>query len=86
MSASSYTWNPTARSLNGTDEIPLAAAVANITNLYRITDDWHGGDMKYHYAVAHAMEPFIGAVGLGGDLSFPDLDMLNPYTNAKVCL
>jgi len=71
------------RSLNGTDEIPLAAAVANITNLYRITDDWHGGDMKYHYAVAHAMEPFIGAVGLGGDLSFPDLDMLNPYTNAK---
>jgi hypothetical protein len=71
------------RSLNGTDEVPLAATVANITNLYRITDDWHGGDMQYHYAVAHAMEPFIGVVGLGGDLSFPDLDMLNPYTNAK---
>jgi hypothetical protein len=71
------------RSLNGTDEVPLAATVANITNLYRITDDWHGGDMQYHYAVAHAMEPYIGVVGLGGDLSFPDLDMLNPYKNAK---
>lgn len=60
----------------------MAAAVSSVTNMYRVTGDWHGGAMDYHFQVAKAMQPYIGVRGLNGN-SFPDLDMLNPYSNAR---
>jgi len=64
-------------------EFDQAQAIAPVVNMYRVTSDWHGGSLDYHFEVAHTMEPLIGVKGFGGQLSFPDLDMLNPYTNAK---
>ena len=63
------------------DAVEIAASV----NIYRITDDWHGGNMEHHFAVAAAMSQagLIGGPTFNSRGSFPDLDMLNPYQNAS---
>ncbi|EFJ34281.1 hypothetical protein SELMODRAFT_405482 [Selaginella moellendorffii] len=58
----------------------LASSVSGIVNMYRITgDDWdRWGDVAAHFDVAKsfAAAGLIGAPGLGGGKSWPDLDML----------
>ena len=63
-----------------------AAAVANITSLYRITSDWHGwsGDDRQqgwanHFRVANATRALRDHPSFAGTSSFPDMDMLDPF-------
>ena len=59
--------------------------IATLATRYA-ADDWHGGNLEYHFAVAAAMSR-AGLIGSKATLntmgSFPDLDMLNPYNNAS---
>lgn len=64
-------------------EVEQARAITDVVNMYRVTCDWHGGDMTYHFQIANAMSQFIDVPGKGNGRSFPDLDMLNPYVNAS---
>jgi len=65
-------------------EVTQAKSIASDVNIYRVTNDWHGGNLDRHFEIAAAMQAagLIDAPGLNGK-SFPDLDMLNPYKNAK---
>jgi hypothetical protein len=67
-----------------TPEVDQAKSISASVNIYRVTDDWHGGNLDQHFQIAAEMQEagLIGAVGLNGK-SFPDLDMLNPYKNSK---
>ena len=73
----------------GENNIPKLVAdakdIAASVNIYRITGDWHGGNMEHHFAVAAAMSQagLIGGATFNSMGSFPDLDMLNPYHNAS---
>jgi len=62
-------------------EFKQAQSIAEFVNIYRVTGDWHGGSLEYHFQIAETMQSLINVKGLNGK-SFPDLDMLNPYTNA----
>jgi hypothetical protein len=57
--------------------------IAHDVSIYRITGDWHGGDFGHHFDVAAKLAPLIATAGIDARGSFPDLDMLNPYTNAR---
>jgi hypothetical protein len=73
----------------GENRIPQLVAdakeIAASVNIYRITGDWHGGNLEHHFQVAAAMSgaSLIGGPSFNSVGSFPDLDMLNPYTNAS---
>ena len=73
----------------GQNDIPALGAdakeIAASVNIYRITNDWHGGDLQHHFDVAAAMSAagLIGGPTFNALGSFPDLDMLNPYANAS---
>lgn len=87
-SAIAKTEHPTVYSLSpGRDmssEVGQAKSISADVNMYRVTDDWHGGNLDQHFEIAAKMQAagLIDAPGLNGK-SFPDLDMLNPYKNAK---
>eukprot|EP00415_Alexandrium_ostenfeldii_P000625 UN0625 len=68
------------------NEVAYAHAIADKVSIYRVTSDWHGGDLSYHFDIAHELEDLIGVSGLGTGLSFPDLDMLHPYKNTRTDL
>ena len=59
-------------------EPALADQVRDVVNMYRITDDdWdHWGALSVHFEAAAVFASRIGAPGLLGGGSFPDLDML----------
>jgi alpha-galactosidase len=67
-----------------------AAAIANVTTLYRITGDWHGWDGEdkqqgwtNHFRVANATRGLRAHPSFAGTQSFPDMDMLNPFADAE---
>jgi hypothetical protein len=70
------TGHPTIYSLSpGRDmsaEVAQAKSIANDVNMYRVTDDWHGGNLDQHFEIAAEMQAagLIGADGLNGK-SFP---------------
>lgn len=49
---------------------------------------WHGADGKpgwpNHFELAGTYSQYIGAIGAHG-LSWPDLDMLNPFEGKRSC-
>ena len=48
-----------------TQEIGQAKSISSSVNIYRVTDDWHGGNMDQHFQIASAMQGagLIGAPG-----------------------
>eukprot|EP00966_Prymnesium_polylepis_P258923 5980467-Prymnesium_polylepis.1 len=61
-------------------EVGLARQVAGMVNMYRVTgDDWDAwGAVDSHFAVADQFtrSGLVGAPGLLGGMSWPDMDML----------
>ena len=38
-----------------TSEVGMAKAISADVNIYRVTDDWHGGNLDQHFEIAAAM-------------------------------
>ena len=44
-------------------EFKQAQSIAEFVNIYRVTGDWHGGSLQYHFQIAETMQSLINVKG-----------------------